>query len=266
MAQKSNTPLLRTELQSPNLETGDHGLLQRRGIKLPSITTTFHDKMSKQQVMRYKEDLIDTHSYLEPYAPEGSKWSTDSSDRCSRAGTSNDTKNTSNEPESPFDHNETAEERLERWQKFYRERTMESYLDKDDYEEYLDDLLFDRVHKEVQYSLYETGASEYRRQEHVRFFWDDVRRRLKDGEEQVVEWPPTEELQHCTASMYDDNPLKHFQPLNPPKHFVANRRRIRSAPPRPQSPVLKRTTAPQDLELMEIREWLMKIRERKEKE
>jgi hypothetical protein len=180
--------------------------------------------MSKQQVTRYKKYLVETHSYLEPCAPEVSKWSSDSSGRCSQAGTSNSTNNTRNEPESPFDHNETAEERLERWQKFYSEKTMESYLDKDDYEGCRDDLLFDTLYKEVQFSLYETGAAEYRGQEHVRFFWDDVRRQLKDDGEPVVEWPPTEELQHCTASMYDDNPLRHFQPKNPPEHFVANRR------------------------------------------
>jgi hypothetical protein len=267
MAQNSNTPLLRIELRSPKQETSSIGLLQRRGINLPSITTTFHDKMSKQQVTRYKKDLVETHSYLEPCAPEVSKWSSDSSGRCSQAGTSNSTNNTSKEPESPFDHNETAEERLERWQKFYSEKTMESYLDKDDYEGCRDDLLFDTLYKEVQFSLYETGAAEYRGQEHVRFFWDDVRRQLKDDEEQAVEWPPTEKLQHCTASMYDDNPLRHFQPLNPPEHFVAKRRRSRSASSRPKSPMWKKMTTTQDPELMDIREWLMKrMRERKEKE
>jgi hypothetical protein len=225
-------------------------------------------QIPKQQASRYKGGLIGMHKYPDTGAPEVSKWSSSSSDRSTREAASNcahgDKSDSSNKPESPFDHNETTEQRLERWQKFYSEKTMESYFDKDDYEEYLDDLLFDKLYDEVQYTVYETGPSKYRGQEQVRFFWDDVRRQLRDGKEPALEWPPTEELQHCTAGMYDDNPSGDFQPLNPPKDSFANERRSRIPPPSPKLPILKGTADGWDLELMEIREWLMKRQRERE--
>ncbi|KAE9375188.1 hypothetical protein N431DRAFT_436702 [Stipitochalara longipes BDJ] len=194
------------EVRSPNANSGISELLERRGIKLPPIITTFHDNMSKQQVWRNNGGLISVPKYSNANIPEVSKWSSSSSQRSTgestRNGASDNKSDSSDEPDSPFNPTETLEQRLERWQKFYMEKSMELYLDKDDYEEFLDEMLFDR--------LYEASSLNYRGQEQVRSFWDEVRNQLRNEEETMLEWPPTEELQHCTAWMYEDNALSHF--------------------------------------------------------
>jgi hypothetical protein len=223
--------------------------------------------MPKQQVWRYKGGLMSNHKYHDADAPEISKWSSSSSDRSTGEGASKGTNShesdSSNQPESPFNSTETVEERLERWKKFYSEKGMESYFDKDDYEEYLDDLLFDRLYNEVQYTVYETGAKKYRGQEHVRFFWDYVRMELRDDEETES---PIEELQHITASRYSENPLRGFRPWArvgagvPGKDdFRTGKIRSRSPPPMAKSPTVKITGTGEDPELLEIRKLLTNL-------
>jgi hypothetical protein len=148
----------------------------------------------------------------------------------------------SNEIEPDCDPNETAEQRLERWRQFYSEKPVDWYFDKDDYEEYLDDLLFDRLYREVQYNVFETGPSKYRGQEHVRFFWDDVRRQLRDEESPVLEWPPTQEQRHCTED---------FEGLFDPKRYS------KAVLPTEETPTRERTAEGTDPDLLKLRELLM---------
>jgi hypothetical protein len=88
----------------------------------------------------------------------------------------------SNQPGSPFDSTETIEENLERGKKFYSAKPMESNFDKDDYEGYRDDLLFDRQYRDGQYTVSETDARINIGQERVRIFWDYVKTQLRDEE------------------------------------------------------------------------------------
>jgi hypothetical protein len=228
--------------------------------------------MPKQQVWRYKGGFMSNHKYRDADAPEISKWSSSSSDRSTGEGASNGTNghesDSSNQPESPFDSTETVEERLERWKKFYSEKGMESYFDKDDYEDYLDDLLFDRLYHEVQHTVYETGAKKYRGQEQVRSFWDYVRTELRDDEETESPIDPIEELQHITASRYSENPLRNFRPRArvgagvPGKDdFRTGKTCSRSPPPIAKSPTVKITGTGEDPDLLEIRKLLMNLKQ-----
>ncbi len=62
----------------------------------------------------------------------------------------------SNEIESDTDFNETAEQKLERWRRFYSEGS-NWYFDKVHFQEHLNNLLFRRLYNEVQYTVFETG-------------------------------------------------------------------------------------------------------------
>jgi hypothetical protein len=235
-----------------------------RRIKLPPINTMLHNQIPKQEVLGFKGDLMSSRVNPSTYSLEDLEWSTSSSEHSIGKDTSNILNDRNfdrrNNPTSPFNHNETGEERLGRWKRFYGEKPMECYFDKDGCEEYLENLLFDGLYEEVQYAVYEAGPSYHRGHEHVRLFWNDVRRQLRDDDRPVLEWPPAEEPQHCTASMYNDNPLRHFQPHQlPGKHAFSNNRTCsRRPPPRPKSPAAKGTTTGADAELLDIRRWLTK--------
>jgi hypothetical protein len=235
-------------------------LLQRRGIKLPPLITTFPDEMPKQLVSRYKSGLYGTHKHPLGGGSEISRWSSSSSstsleitvsntgDDANGGGDFDEAINNisvdhSDEPKSDFVFHETAEQRLERWRKFYSERPLDWYFDKDDYEEYLDDVLFERLYKEVQYTVFETGPSKYRGQEHVRFFWEDVRKQLRDEESPVLEWPPTQERKHWTEETIEKQD--------------DSRTDSKALPPRPKPPTEKGTADGKDPDLLELREFLM---------
>jgi len=212
---------------------------------------------------------MSTAGFLKAKVQELSKWSSGYLERSADECTSNDadaSKSASiNEPESPFDASETIEQRLERWQTFYTEKSMDSFMEKDNYEEYLDEVLFDRLYQELQYTVYETRSLKHRGQEQVRLFWDDVRRQLRDDEESVAVWDPAEEVQHCTAWMYEDNPSSDFIPEQRPisrllagqDDFRINTTRSKSPLSTTEPPTVKRTVTVDDAELQEIREWLM---------
>jgi hypothetical protein len=233
-------------------------LSQRRGIELPPLVTTFPDEMPKQLVSRYEGGLYGTHRHRISHSPEASKWSNSSSTSSmdnnvsegasndkNVSGTSNANETThsrdSNDPEPDFDFNETTEERLERWRQFYSERPLEWYFKKDDLDEFLDNMLFERLYSEVQYTVSEMGPSKYRGQEQIRSFWDDVRKQLRDKESPVLEWPPAQEQQHCTEKKME-------------RHFGAKRQ---SRLELPRSAAKNRTANGKSPELLKRRESLM---------
>lgn len=209
---------------------------------------------------------MSANTYPDTNIPDVSRWRSSSSERTAEDGTNNTTNedeyNSKKKPELSYDPAETLEKRLERLKKFYSEKPRECYLDKDDNKEYLGNLLFDRLYHEVQYTVFETGPSKHRGQEHVRFFWDDVRRQLRDDEEPALEWPPAKEVQHCMASIHDGNSVRDVRPCeeqqSPVKdNFLTSRKGSRGPSSRPNSPTVKRTATGENLELLEIREYLM---------
>jgi len=192
-------------VQKTNTRISEH-LHRRGGIELPPLITTFPDEMPKQLVSRYKGGLYGTHRHPISPSPNASKWSSSSSTSSMENNVNDDANNDinacgmsntdeatgsrhgdSNNPVPDFDFNETREERLERWHHFYSERPREWYLEKDDFDEFLDNVLFERLYNEVQYTAHETGPSKYRGQEQIRSFWDDARKRLRDEESPVLE-------------------------------------------------------------------------------
>ena len=260
---------------SPQPSQGISPVLERRGIKLPPIFTDFtdftdfHDGMPKQQGWSHGGGHLSTAGFLKVQVQEISKWSDSSSEHSTDERTSNAANDnkfaSSNEPESPFDASETIEQRLARWQKFYAEKSMEDCTETDEYGEYLMEELFVKLYQEVQYTVDETESLEHRGQQQVRLFWDDVRAQLRDDEESEVEWPPTEEVKHCTAWMYEYNPSSDFIPeQRPVSRLVAGQDDFRIRTARSESPPLRTEAAPakstvtvEDAELQEIREWLM---------
>jgi hypothetical protein len=156
----------------------------------------------------------------------------------------------SNDPEPDFDFNDITEERLERWRQFYSERPLEWYFEKDDLDEFLDNMLFERLYNEVQYTVSEMGPSKYRGQEQIMSFWDDVRKQLRDKESPVLGWPPAQEQQQCTEKKME-------------RHFGAKRQ---SRPVLPRPAAKKRTANGKDPELLKRRESLMeKARQRQQR-
>ncbi|PVH67744.1 hypothetical protein DL98DRAFT_542925 [Cadophora sp. DSE1049] len=82
--------------------------------------------------------------------------------------------------ESEEDFQETNEEKFERHRQFFQGVPLTRCLKEceNEYQEWQDALLFDKLYNEVQYGLTETGPSKYRTQEVVRAYWDDVREQL----------------------------------------------------------------------------------------
>lgn len=243
-------------------------LLQRRGIELPPLVTTFPDEMPKQLVSRYKGGLYGTHRHQISPSPNASKWSSSSSTSSMENNVSDDASNDtnasgmsntdeatrsrdgdSNNPAPDFDFNETIEERLERWRQFYSERPREWYFEKDDFDEFLDNVLFERLYNEVHYTVHETGPSKYRGQEQIRSFWDNVRKQLRDEESPVLEWPPAEEQQHCTEKKFE-------------RHFDAKRH---SRPLLPRPTTKNRTADGKDPELLKLRKSLVEQARRRQR-
>jgi hypothetical protein len=149
---------------------------------------------------------------------------------------------------------------------------MERWLDKDDYELYLDDIHFNRLYQEVQHSVYDENCQRHRGQEQVRNFWDDVRKQLRDEEEKVLEWPPTEELQHCTAWEYRGSASSNLAPEQRPlsrlfgghDEILISATRSGSPISRPGSLTMDSPATGQDAELLKLREWLMRRKRMRE--
>jgi len=235
--------------------------------------------MSWEQIWLNNGRPVGTASYFNGEIQGIPQWSSSSSQRSIEEGASNGASDnrsiSSNEPETLFDATETQEQRLERWQKFYTEGSMERWLNKDDYELYLDDIHFNRLYQEVQHSVYDENCQRHRGQEQVRNFWDDVRKQLRDEEETVMEWPPAGELHYCTAWEYgyegsassnlapeQRRPLSRL--VGGHDDFPISATRSRSPISRPGSPTVDSPATGQDAEFLKLREWLMRRKRMRE--
>ena len=77
----------------------------------------------------------------------------------------------SENPESPG-------ERFDRWRRFFDNRPLMKCLDTD-YDEYLDNVILNRLHDEIQRNAVDNQDSNHREQPN-RAFWDDMRKKIDD--------------------------------------------------------------------------------------
>lgn len=95
------------------------------------------------------------------------------------------------ETETEFDDQESYEEKFERYRYFFDNRPLMRCLDVDE-DQFLADLLFERLLREVQLpSLpFEESSKDPRDEVQIRTFWDGVRKQLHVDESSLeCEWP-----------------------------------------------------------------------------
>lgn len=146
-----------------------------------------------------------------------------------------------------FDLKETADGGVERSRQFYTAISRSHYLDKDDYDNYLDALLYDRLLNEVQHPVAKVGeTSKYRSQEVVRSFWEEMRAELKhDADEESL---PVEEQEQNGGSVKEEVDMAVHEP----------QKRNRPLIPRHNMPRDQLTADGKDPWLLEVREYLVK--------